>query len=236
MDCLDDLSGTEILLKARSIARIAETLEEAGKFDEALLCHDKAIMVFQKCLEAEKLATHPIVIFLEIQYHQRQKQIVNLNKSRSENRRRLRAEEEIQAMINEKDAYIRETKYRNSEWAIYKNISVARSLIDTLIERKLNANNKKNHNIEKTCNSFVKLTKNDSTALKDLYVLNNRLRELFTEFTESFHDVQKTVKKLKQKVKYYRSLNKQKTESDEEKNSIDLSSIESLSDLSLESE
>lgn len=99
MDCLDDLSGTEILLKvgltiifpksvsysfcnltflfqARSIARIAETLEEAGKFDEALLCHDKAIMVFQKCLEAEKLATHPIVIFLEIQYHQRQKQIV----------------------------------------------------------------------------------------------------------------------------------------------------------------
>lgn len=117
-----------------------------------------------------------------------------------------------------------------------RNISVARSLIDTLIERKLNANNKKNHNIEKTCNSFVKLTKNDSTALKDLYVLNNRLRELFTEFTESFHDVQKTVKKLKQKVKYYRSLNKQKTESDEEKNSIDLSSIESLSDLSLESE
>lgn len=117
-----------------------------------------------------------------------------------------------------------------------RNISVTRSLIDTLKERESNTNNnKENHGVGNTCNSFVKF-KSDSTLLKDLCILNNQLRELFTEFTDSFHDVQKTVRKLKQKVKYYRSLNKQKTESDEEENSIDLSSIESLSDLSLGSE
>lgn len=192
------------LFLAHQNDRRAENHVRYKRFDEAVICHQKASELL---LQAMKLTTvNKALESLKLQhdYHIKQKDIVRVKKIQFEIQKKIIDYRKQKMTLEKKASLNSERKEQDLQWAIFRTMEEADSLLgmlvmrdDELLETEGSTKSESEVIIGK------KIPKDDCTVIEELRTLNTQLRSLITQLLSQLDASERQVETLRARLRAY---------------------------------
>lgn len=198
---------------AHKHGRQAERKVLQKKFDEAIQEHDKAREHLSEALKLTTVTQAVQSLTLQLEYHRKEKDIVQLKKTQHEIRRKIvehqleRARQKVIASCLEVMATSSEDNSNEIQKAIFRTMEEADSLLDLLIVNKSDIPNHLPASSASSKPAGSKLPKTDKNVIEELHTINIQLKKLIKQLMNELSEKDKQIAGLKTRLKFYEGSN-----------------------------
>ncbi|XP_075222591.1 nuclear receptor-binding factor 2-like isoform X1 [Lycorma delicatula] len=198
------MDNSSPLYLAHQNDRKAEIHIQFRRFDEALLCHQRASELLQHAMTLTNVTKALESLKLQQEYHNKQKDIIRVKKFQFDKRKKA-IEHRKRKMASEKK--IQESRDQDLQCAIFRAMEEADSLLDQLGPAKIDTGDISSETPPASPSSpplqGVKRPKDDQMVIEELHTLNMQLRTLIAQLLTQLDASERQVEMLRARLRKY---------------------------------
>uniref|UniRef100_A0A1B6MUV3 Nuclear receptor-binding factor 2 MIT domain-containing protein n=1 Tax=Graphocephala atropunctata TaxID=36148 RepID=A0A1B6MUV3_9HEMI len=183
------------LLLAHQNDRKADNHILCKRFDDALSCHKTAAELLLHAMQLTSVTRAVEALHLQYDYHKRQEDIVQVKKVQFEIHKKI-VEYQRRKMTMEKKTTQKEKKDQDLQWAIFRTMEEADSLLGMLVPKEV-------LEAELSTSPGHKRPKDDRIVIEELHTLNTQLRALVSQLLAQLEASERQVEALKIRLRTY---------------------------------
>ncbi|XP_046658905.1 nuclear receptor-binding factor 2-like isoform X1 [Homalodisca vitripennis] len=182
------------LLLAHQNDRKADNHIQYKRFDEALTCHKAAAELLLHAMQLTSVTKAVEALRLQYDYHKRQEDIVQVKKVQFEIKKKIMEYRNRRTM--QKKTTQKEKKDKDLQWAIFKTMEEADSLLGLLLPKEA-------PEAEVATVPGFKRPKDEQTVIEELYTLNTQLRIFITQLLTKLETAERQLEVAKIRLEVY---------------------------------
>ncbi|XP_054257893.1 nuclear receptor-binding factor 2-like [Macrosteles quadrilineatus] len=166
------------------------------RFDEAVNCHKNAAELLLQAMQLTSVTRALEALKLQYEYHKKQEDVIQVKKFQFEIHKKI-VDYRNRKMTMQKKTSQKESKDQDLQWAIFRTMEEADSLLGMLLPKESGAGD------ELSTSPGQKRPKDDRTVIEELHTLNTQLRAFISQLLAQLEASERQVEALKARLRAY---------------------------------